>query len=66
MFISAGEISHADLVIEIYAGFRPGQSQAFLAGFRTWIETRTDRVIISGSLILGFWLIAKSIYLIVT
>ena len=54
------------LAIEIYAGFRPAQSQAFLARFRTWIETHTDQVIISGSLILGFWLIAKSIYLIVT
>ena len=54
------------LAIEIYAGFRPGQSQVFLAGFRTWIETHTNQVIIWGSLILGFWLIAKSTYLIVT
>jgi hypothetical protein len=54
------------VAIEIYAAFRPGQSQAFLAGFRTWIETHTDQVIIAGSLILGFWLIAKSIYVIVT
>ena len=30
------------------------------------METRTDQVIIFGSLILGFWLIANSIYLIVT
>jgi hypothetical protein len=30
------------------------------------METRTDQVIILGSLILGFWLIANSIYLIVT
>ena len=54
------------LAMEIYAGFKPGQSQAFLARFRTWMETRTDQVIILGSLILGFWLIANSIYLIVT
>jgi len=54
------------LAMEIYAGFWPGQSQAFLARFRTWMETRTDQVIIVGSLILGFWLIANSIYLIVT
>jgi threonine/homoserine/homoserine lactone efflux protein len=54
------------LAIETYAVIRPGQSQAFLARFRTWIETHTDQVIIVGSLILGFWLIAKSIYLIVT
>jgi hypothetical protein len=54
------------LAIEIYAGFRPSQSQVFLARFRTWIETHTNQMIIWGSLILGIWLIAKSIYLIVT
>ena len=54
------------LALEIYAGFRPRQSEAFLARFRTWMKTRTDQVIILGSLILGFWLIANSIYLIVT
>ena len=52
--------------MEIYAGFRPGPSQAFLARFRTWMDTRTDQVIIVGSLILGFWLIGNSIYLIVS
>ena len=46
--------------------FSPGQSRALLARFRTWIDTRTDQVIIAGSLILGFWLVQKSIYLIVT
>ncbi len=54
------------LAIQTYAVIRPDQSQAFLARFRTWMETHTDQVIIVGSLILGFWLIAKSIYLIVT
>ena len=54
------------LAMEIYAGFRPGQSQVLLARFRTWIDTHTDQVIIYGSLILGLWLIANSIYLIVT
>ena len=54
------------LAMEIYAGLRPGPSQVFLARFRTWIDTHTDQVIIWGSLILGFWLIAYSIYLIVT
>jgi hypothetical protein len=52
--------------MEIYAGFRPDQSKALLARFRTWIDTHTDQVIIYGSLILGFWLIANSVYLIVT
>ena len=53
------------LGIEGYAGFRPGTSQAFLAKLGTWIETHTDQLIIWGGLILGFWLIGKSIYLIV-
>ena len=52
------------LGIEGYASFRPGTSHAFLAKFRTWIETHTDQLIIWGGLILGFWLIGKSIYLI--
>jgi threonine/homoserine/homoserine lactone efflux protein len=54
------------LFMEIYTVFRPGQSQALLARFRTWIDTHTDQVIISGSLILGIWLIANSLYLILT
>ena len=53
------------LAMEIYAVVRPGESQALLARFRTWIDTHTDQVIIVGSLIIGFWLIGNSIYLIV-
>ena len=53
------------IAMEIYAGFRPKQSQAFLAKFRAWMETRTDQVIIVGSLLLGFWLIASSIYYVI-
>jgi hypothetical protein len=54
------------LALEIYAGFWPSRSQPFLARFRTWMDTHTDQLIIVGSLILGFWLIGKSIYLAVT
>jgi hypothetical protein len=54
------------LALEVYARFRPAQSTALLARFRTWIETHTDQAIISGGLILGFWLVANSLYLIVT
>jgi hypothetical protein len=54
------------IAMEIYAGFWPDQSQAFLAKFRTWMETHTDQVIIIGCLLLGFWLIANSINLILT
>jgi Sap, sulfolipid-1-addressing protein len=52
------------LTMEIYAVFWPGRSKAFLARFRTWIDTHTDQVIVLGSSILGFWLIASSINLI--
>jgi Sap, sulfolipid-1-addressing protein len=54
------------LAMELYAGFRPEKSQAFLASTRVWIDTHTDQVIIVVSLVLGFWLVGKSIYLIVT
>jgi hypothetical protein len=52
------------LVLEIYAGFRPDRAQAFLGTIRTWIESHTDQVIIVVSLLLGFWLVGKSIYVI--
>ena len=58
--------SSSYLAMEIYAGVRPGKSQALLARFRVWINAHTDQAIIWGSLILGFWLIANSIDLIVT
>jgi hypothetical protein len=53
------------LAMEIYAAVRPGQSQAFLARVRKWIDAHTDQVIIFGSLIVGLWLIAHSLYLVV-
>lgn len=54
------------LAMEMYAAFRPEQCQAFLARVQNWIEAHTDQVIIAGSLIVGFWLIGKNLYLIVT
>jgi hypothetical protein len=54
------------LTLELYAGFRPDQSNALLARVRLWMDTHTDQVIIIGCLVLGFWLIGQSIYLIVT
>ncbi len=52
--------------LELYAGFRPETSQTFLSRIKAWIENHTDQAIIIGSLVLGFWLIGKSIYLLVT
>lgn len=54
------------LAMELYAGFRPAQTQVFLADTRRWIDTHTDQVIIIASLVLGLWLIGNSIYLLVT
>ena len=65
LFLFCVLASASYLAMEIYTGFRPGESQAFLTKLRTWIDTHTDQVIIWGSLILGVWLIAYSIYLIV-
>ena len=58
--------SSSYLTIEVCAAVKPDQSQAFLVRFRTWIDSHTDQVIIFGSLILGLWLIANSMYLIFT
>lgn len=52
------------LAMEIYAVVRPADCQALLARFQAWTEDHTDQVLIIGSLIVGFWLIANSIYLI--
>ena len=54
------------LAMEIYAVARPGPAQDMLARFRARIDTHTDQVIIAGSLLIGLWLIANSIYLIVS
>ena len=64
LFLYCVLASASYLALEIYAVVRPGQSQALLARLRTWIGTHTDQVIIVGGLIIGFWLIADSIYLI--
>ncbi len=66
LFIYCVLASASYLTLEIYAVARPGQTQALLGRTRTWIDTHTDQVIIAGSLLIGFWLIGNSIYLIVT
>ena len=66
LFLYCVLASSSYLAMELYAVFRPAQSQALLGRARTWIDTHTDQVIIVGSLIIGFWLIGDSLYLIVT
>jgi Sap, sulfolipid-1-addressing protein len=52
------------ILLELYAGFRPEQSNALMAKIKLWIDSHTDQVIIIGCLVLGFWLIGQSLYLI--
>ena len=54
------------IALELYAGFKPERAQDLLGRIRVWIDTHTDQVIIVASLVLGLWLVGKSIYLIVT
>ena len=56
----------AYLIMEIYVGFWPEKGTALLARLRTWLDNNTDQVIIIVSLVIGFWLIGDSIYLVVT
>jgi hypothetical protein len=58
--------SSSYLAMEIYAVVRPAQSQASLARCRTWVDSHTDQAIIAGSLLIGLWFIADSLYLIVS
>jgi len=66
LFLYCVLASSSYLAMEIYAIVRPAKSQALLGRARTWIDTHTDQVIIVGSLIIGFWLIADSLYLVLT
>jgi Sap, sulfolipid-1-addressing protein len=66
LFLYCVLASSTYLTMELYAVFRPAQSQALMGRFRTWINDHTDQVIIVGSLLIGFWLIGDSIYLIVS
>jgi hypothetical protein len=63
-FCVLGSASYIAMVI--YAAFWPDQAKAFLARCRSWIDRHTDQAIVIGCLILGFWLIANSIYVIVS
>jgi threonine/homoserine/homoserine lactone efflux protein len=66
LFLYCVIASSSYLAMELHAVFRPAQSQAMLARLRTWMDTHTEQGIIVGSLLIGFWLIGNSIYLIVS
>src|SRR5215813_2988163 len=54
------------LVMELYAAFSPEAAEARLGRVRAWIDTHTDQAIIVGALVLGFYLLADSIFLLVS
>jgi threonine/homoserine/homoserine lactone efflux protein len=58
--------SSSYLAMETYAVVRPAQSQALMVRCRTWVDAHIDQAVIVGSMIIGLWFIADSIYLIVS
>jgi len=54
------------LYLELSAAFRPVAAGALIKKLRNWLDTHQDQVIIVISLLLGFWLAGKSLYLLVT
>jgi hypothetical protein len=54
------------LYLELSAVFRPVAADAFMKGLRNWLDAHQEQVIIVISLLLGFWLAGKSLYLLVT
>ena len=54
------------LYLELSAAFRPEAADALIKKLRTWLDTHQEQVIIVISLLLGFWLAGKSLYLLVT
>jgi hypothetical protein len=50
------------LVMEVYAALRPATVQEKLSALLDWITTHRDQVIVFLSLGLGLYLMAKSIY----
>ncbi len=56
----------AYIAAEVYALARPAETKAFLTQTRVWIDTHTDQIIIIGSFVLGFWLIGRSVYVILS
>jgi threonine/homoserine/homoserine lactone efflux protein len=63
-FCLLGSLSY--IAMEVYVIVAPDASRARLKNLQTWIDTHRDQTIVALSLIVGFWLIAKSSYLLAT
>jgi threonine/homoserine/homoserine lactone efflux protein len=51
------------LYLELYATFKPVAAGERLKQLRTWLDTHRDQVVVVICLLLGFWLVGKSAYL---
>jgi hypothetical protein len=54
------------LSAEIYSVIRPEESAEVLARAEKWIESHTDQVIVGVFLVVGLWLIGRSLFFIVS
>jgi Sap-like sulfolipid-1-addressing protein len=54
------------LVLELYAAFAPAAVAARLDRLRLWIDRHQDQAIVIGALLVGGWLLGKSLYLLVS
>ncbi|MFE0515455.1 GAP family protein [Streptomyces sp. NPDC058964] len=50
------------LATELYMVFAPTAAKARLLRLRSWMEAHQQQAIVVGSLVVGFWLVGKSIY----
>jgi Sap, sulfolipid-1-addressing protein len=54
------------LILELYVTFAPAAAGDRIKQIHKWINTHQDQAIVVGSLVVGAWLLGKSIYLIVS
>jgi threonine/homoserine/homoserine lactone efflux protein len=54
------------ITLELFAALRPERTQEFIQQIRTWIDSHTDQVIVVLFLGLGLYLVASSIYYLVS
>ncbi|MGW0414826.1 GAP family protein [Streptomyces collinus] len=50
------------LAVELYVVFSPTAARARLLALRAWMERHSEQAVVALCLLLGFWLVGKSIY----
>ena len=56
----------AFLVMELYTAFSPAAASARFDRMHSWIDAHQDQAIVVGALVVGAWLLGKSLYVIVS